>query len=199
MEFQIVGSRPHLRTEEELALVDKTAADAAFKRYKKEILDPCMGAQGFLKYKGTAYVRKNKIDLLEYIGLQKERYGSKTFTVNLAVMPLYIPHEAIVFNISRRLGGLIANRDVWWDFAEDAVCKRSMDNVKAAVERFAMPWFHEWAEESYVMGQLLRQKQSARISARNQEWLDALDRQTAQTAIIRENIERLKLPRGLMR
>ncbi len=33
----------------------------------------------FYRYKTNAYVRLNNIGLLEYIDLQKERYGSKTF------------------------------------------------------------------------------------------------------------------------
>lgn len=73
-------------------------------------------------------------------------------------MPLYIPHEYIVFGFSRRLGGLICHHDICWDFAEDAICKKSMDNVKTAIELFAMPWFHELANENYVMMQRLKQK-----------------------------------------
>lgn len=199
MSFKVVGNRPHIRLDEELVSIDKKAADAAFKRYKKEIIDPCMNAQGFLKYKSTAYVRKNKIDLLEYIDLQKEHYGSKTFTVHLAVMPLYIPHEYIVFGFSRRLGGLICHHDIWWDFAEDAICKKSMDNVKTAIELFAMPWFHELSDEDYVMMQLLKQRQLSKISPRNQEWLSVMGERSTRTAIIQENIGKLKLPKRLIR
>lgn len=199
MSFKVVGNRPHIRLDEELVSIDKKAADAAFKRYKKEIIDPCMNAQGFLKYKSTAYVRKNKIDLLEYIDLQKEHYGSKTFTVNLAVMPLYIPHEYIVFGFSRRLGGLICHHDIWWDFAEDAICKKSMDNVKTAIELFAMPWFHELSDEDYVMMQLLKQRQLSKISPRNQEWLSVMGERSTRTAVIQENIGKLKLPKRLIR
>ena len=150
------------------------------------------------KYKSSAYVRKNKIDLLEYVDFQKERYGSKTFTVNLGVMPLYIPHEFIVFGFSERLGELICHQDIWWDFAEEMICEKSMDNVKTAIELFAVPWFHKLENENYVVMQLLKEKLSSKMSVYNREWLNAIGKRSAQSAIIQENIDELKLPQSLI-
>ena len=198
MKFKLVGNRPHIRPDDELASVDKKAADNAFKVYKKEIIDPCMDAHGFLKYKSSAYVRKNKIDLLEYLDFQKEHYGSKTFTVNLAVMPLYIPQEYIVFGFSERLGDLICGDDIWWDFADTTICEKSLHNVKEAIELFAVPWFRKMEDESYITMQLIKQKRANKISHHNQEWLNALDRKH-RVAFIQENIMNLKLPPKLMR
>ncbi len=47
----------------------------------------------FVKYKANSYIRRNNIDVLEYVNLQKEAYGSQTFTVNYALIPLYVPHD----------------------------------------------------------------------------------------------------------
>lgn len=198
MRFNIAGARPCIRSEEELALLDKKAADAAFRTYKRVIIDPCMTAQGFFRYKSRAYVRRNRIDLLEYLDFQKEQYGSKTFTVNLAVMPLYTPHESIVFGFSARLGMLICGRDIWWDFADDAACKTSMDNVSAAMQRFGFPWFGKMSHERRVVLQLLRQKWLSRLSSYDREWLQAIGSRSQRTAVIRKNIEKLKLPPELM-
>ena len=93
MAFKIVGNRLHIRSDEEMSTVDKKAADAAFKKYQNKFISPYMNEQGFLKYKSNAYVRKNKIDLLEYVEFQKERHGSKTFTV----MPSRIDVSIIPF------------------------------------------------------------------------------------------------------
>ena len=195
MHFKLVGNRPHIRLDEELALVDKQSADSAFKKYKREIIDPYMKVQGFLKYKSNAYVRKNKIDLLEYIEFQKEHYGSKTCTVNLAVMPLYIPHEYIVFGFSKRLGELICHKDIWWDFADETICENSMDNIKDAIELFAMPWFHKMADEHYIVMQLIKQKLSSNVSDYDRQWLAAIGDRGKQTALMQENIDKLKLPK----
>ena len=198
MNFKIVGNRSHIRLDEELASVDKQVADAAFRIHKKEIVDPYMSARRFLKYKSNAYVRKNKIDLLEYIDFQKEHSGSKTFTVNLAVMPLYIPHEYIVFGFSKRLGELICNHDIWWDFADETICGKSMGNVKDAIESFAIPWFHKMGNEHYITMQLIKQKLSAKMSNHNQEWLNTISDRRNRIAFIQENMDKLKLPKSLI-
>ena len=113
-------------------------------------------------------------------------------------MPLYIPHEYIVFGFSQRLGGLICHRDIWWDFAEEAACEKSMDNVKAAIEWFAVPWFRELENERYVVMQLQKQRLSSKISVYDQEWLSVIGERGTRSAVIQENIEKLKLPRRLM-
>lgn len=193
MRFQVIGSCPCIRTEEERRAIDKKAADAAFKRCKKERIDSFMTAQGFKKYKTNAYVRKNEIDLLEYVDFQKEQYGSKTFTVNLAVMPLYVPREYIVFGFSRRLGELICRRDIWWDFADGSACAASMENVKNALERFALPWFQRRTSERYIRLLLLWKKRTSRLSVYDEEWLAALNSRCDRDAAIRENMEKLGL------
>lgn len=202
MSFQIIGSRPHIRSTEEMALVDKKAVDASFKKRKKESIDPFMAAQGFHKYRTNAYVRVNKIDLLEYVDFQKEHYGSKTFTVNLAVMPLYTtlyePRDVVAFYVSDRLGKLICGRDIWWDFAEDAVCAASLANVRDALEQFAVPWFRKMANEHYVRLLLLKKKLTSSLSVYDEEWLHAIRNRAERTEIIREHMEQLGLPESLI-
>lgn len=198
MQFEIIGNRPHLRLDEEIAMIDKKAADEAFRKYKKEIIDLYMKSNGFLKYKGSAYVRKNAIDLLEYLDFQKERYGSKTFTVNIAVLPLYVPHDYISFGFSDRLGCLICDKDIWWDYSDASICEKSMHNVKNAIELFAIPWFDKMANEDYVREKLIKQKESSRISKSNLEWLEYMEYKGNRITIIRENMEKLKLPKRLI-
>lgn len=202
MSFQIVGSRPHIRSTEEMALIDKKAADASFKKHKKELIDPFMTAQGFHKYKTNAYVRVNKIDLLEYIDFQKEHYGSKTFTVNLAVMPLYTtlyaPQDVVAFYVSDRLGELICGRDIWWDFAEDAICAESLTNARDALAQFAVPWFRKMANEHYVRLLLLKKKLTSKLSVYDEEWLHVIQDRGNRTELIREHMEKLGLPKALI-
>lgn len=198
MVFKIVGNRPHIRLDEEMASVNKKVADIAFKKYQKEFIDPFMKAQGFGKYKTNAYVRKNEIDLLEYVGLQKEHYGSKTFTVNLSVMPLYVPHDFITFAFSHRLGELICRRDIWWDFADEAACATSMENVRDALKQFAIPWFRRMANEHYIRLLLLKKKLSSKLSVYDEKWLNAIDSRNSYAAVIQENTDKLGLPKALI-
>lgn len=198
MTFKIVGNRLHIRTDEEMSKVDKRAADAAFKKYQKEFITPYMKEQGFLKYKTNAYVRRSKIDLLEYVEFQKENHGSKTFTVNLAVMPLYMPCDFIIFYFSHRLGELICRCDIWWDFADETACAMSMKNVKEAIEQFGMPWFHKMANEHLIRLLLMKKKLSSKLSVYDKEWLNAIDSRNSRTAVIQENVNKLGLPKVLI-
>lgn len=157
--FKIMGNRAHLRSEEEMVNVDKAEADDAFKKCKQTILDKCLIEKGFVKYKTNAYVRKNKLDVLEYIDLQKERYGSKTFTVNYAIMPLYVPHDYLVTGFGGRLGMLICDKDIWWDYVNEAIAQISFQNVADAIDRFVLPWFNRYANEEVLKKKLLEDKQ----------------------------------------
>lgn len=200
--FNIKGNRAHLRSEEELVNVDKAEADDAFKKYKQTILDKYLAEKGFVKYKANAYVRKNNIDVLEYIGLQKERYGSKTFTVNYAIMPLYVPHDYLALGFGSRLGKLICDKDIWWDYANDSIAQVSFQNVADAIGRFVMPWFDKYATEDVLMKKLIddkkkREQTGMGIPYKNEEWLNAFEERGDRTEIILENIEKLKLPKKM--
>lgn len=98
--FKLNGSRSFLRTDYEMSSVDKGEADRVFKSCKKQYLDPLLKAKGFLKYKTNAYVRRNQVDVLELIELQKERNGI-----------------------------LACGKDVWWDYANDSIARNSFENV----------------------------------------------------------------------
>lgn len=201
MGFELVGVRPCLRTGDECAALDKKAADAAFRRCKREVIDPFLASQGFRKYKTNAYVRRSGIDVLEYIDLQKEHYGSKTFTLNLAVMPLYTsayePRDVVAFYVSHRLGELICRRDLWWDFADERACAASMENVCAALERYGLPWFRRMSDERYVRLLLMKRKLTGRLSVYDEEWLAVLGERRERGALVRQRMEELGLPRAL--
>lgn len=191
--FCFVGNRPHLRTEDEMSLVNKEEADLAFKRYKKQIIDDLLLGNGFCKYKTNAYVRLNNIGLLEYIDLQKERYGSKTFCVNFAAMPLYCVNKYIVVSLGGRLGTYISDKDVWWDYASENVAKASFENVSMAIEKYIFPWFEAVSTEEGYRAKL-QQVHSKKLAA---EWLDALENIQDKEALIEQNIVELRLPKKI--
>ena len=200
--FQLQGNRPFaIRSDEEMRSVNGEAADWAFKAQKK-LLDQHLAKQGFVTYKTNACIRRNALDVLEYINLQKESHGSRTFTVNYALIPLYIPHDFLSYDLGGRLGTLICSRDVWWDYADEAVAAVSFQNVTEAIERFLLPWFDQTADRSALEAELLRVQKArmqhgGRLSDIQQAWLDALDDPPDADAVIRENIRRFKLPQKL--
>ncbi len=202
--FKLKGCRPCMRTVKELAVIDKAAADEAFKKYKKEILEAYLISKGFIKYKSRAYVRKSKIDVLEYIDIQRENYGSRTFTVNYSIMPLYVYLEVLVFGFGGRLGKIICDKNVWWDFADAKIAEVSFLNVTEALDRFVLPWFEKHSDEEIIIKELLEEKERKEkrgwgLSKVNAAWLKALEEgATDRPEIIAENIENQKLPKKLL-
>ena len=194
--FRLEGECSH-RTETELAALDRAGADAAFRAgqrgFYKEVLRPA----GFLRWKDAAFVRRSPEDWLEVIELQKERHGSKTFTVNCMAVLLFLPGAEPDMTFAERLGVLAAGRDVWWDFAP-AAAEESFRNVGDAIRRFALPWF-EGLRRNGLRRALLPER--GRLWA--ERWLAALDARgrdiPAERETVRENCRRLKLPKGLLR
>ncbi len=192
--FIFAGNRPHLRMDDEMARIDRKGADLAFKKYKKQIMDGLLLKQGFSRWKSSAYVRRNRIGLLEYLDLQKERYGSKTFCVNFAAMPLYCGYSWPVMSMGDRLGVFISGKDVWWDYCDEKAAEQSFENAAAAVEQFVLPWFQEISSEKGYRKMLAEFAESLPELAA--EWLDALELKEKEP-LIQSGIQQLKLPKKL--
>ncbi len=190
-----------IRSDDEMTAVNKEAADNSFKEQKKK-LDLFLKQKGFVKYKTNSYVRRNNLNVLEYINLQKEQYGSKTFTVNYALIALYVPHSFLSYDLGDRLGKLICDRDVWWDYSDAEIAEISFQNVIDAINIFLLPWFEERKSKEYLKKDLLkeelkRKKYGGRLSDIQQAWLNVLDGEDDYSDIISNNIATFKLPKKL--
>ncbi|MBO6113494.1 MAG: DUF4304 domain-containing protein [Lachnospiraceae bacterium] len=202
--FKLKGNvQGAIRSDNDMKLIDKKAADEAFKCNKKRI-DIYLKDKGFIKYKTNSFVRINSLDVLEYIDLQKERYGSKTFTVNYALIALYVPHDFLSFDLSDRLGHLICGKDVWWDYSEDSIAYISFQNVIDAFDEYLMPYFEKLSSKEAIKQELLKEKSKreqygGRLSNDQQAWLNVIDDDLYNNEIIKKNIEVFKLPSRTVR
>ena len=192
-----------IRSEEELVLIDKETADNAFKHQKKK-LDAFLQQRGFAKYKTNAYLRRNRLEVLEYIDLQKEQYGSKTFTVNYALISLYVTHSFLSFDLGDRLGKLICSKDVWWDYSNEHIAEISFDNIIEALESFLLPWFTEKESIESIRKELIkeqkkRENNGGRLSDNQRIWLETIENNSWDEKIVLGNIETFKLPKKLIK
>jgi len=196
--FKLRGNRSFLRTDYEISSIDKNEADRAFKLYKKEYIDTLLKSRGFLKYKANAYVRRNQIDVLEYIDLQKERNGSRTFTVNYGLAALYISRKFKYWDYNERVGMLICKKDIWWDFADNTKAKASFENVEKAIEEFVIPWFDARSSDDSIKKILLDKSEDYGWNrSSKQAWLEVIDNRCNLFETIEENIELFGLPKSL--
>lgn len=192
--FKLKGTCPCRRPIDEMSAIDKNEADSAFKSCKKQYLDTLLSSKGFLKYETNSYIRRNQVDVLERIELQKGRYGAKTFTVNCALTPLYLQYDCLNFCVDERIGTLVCDKDVWWDFANESIAKVSFENVANAIEEFVLPWFDSLSNDASIKKMLQRKKRNDWLSRPMQSWLELIDNHSDCSATIAENIKLFGLP-----
>lgn len=190
-----------IRSDTEMEKINKEEAEEAFKEQKKK-LDKYMAEKGFLKYKTKAYVKRSENDVLEYVDLQKDHYGSKTFTVNYALIPLYVKHDFLTYDLGDRLGKLICQKDIWWDYADENTASTSFQNVMHAIDAYLIPWFEQASTTDGTKDVLLQEKKErelygGRLSDIQSEWFDKIDNHSDCGEVIRENQRTLKLPMKL--
>lgn len=114
-----------------------------------------MKNHGFIKYKTNAYIKISSIGLIEYINLQKEAHGSRTFTLNVCVLPIYVPHDIFTIGFGDRIGILINGKDFWWDYKDLTTSEKSFENIIEALELFILPWFEKYNNENKYLSDLL--------------------------------------------
>lgn len=142
--------------------IDSKEVELAFKKYKRELLDVFMLKNGFKKYKNNSYIRLNDLYFVEYVDLQKEHYGSKTFTVNVSRFPLYVPVSTTVDGVAilplmgKRLGNIIAEREFWWDYYNYDVAFKSFKNIVDGMEKYLLPWFERYNDEQLYLDGMLK-------------------------------------------
>ena len=201
--FELKGNRSSLRMDNEMCSINKNEADNSFKLYKKQYIDTLLKSNGFYKYKTNAYIRRNKVDILEFIEFQKGRYGSRTFTVNCALTPLYIHYNFPDFISMERIGTLICNKDTWWDYANEKIAKVSFENVAKAIKEFVLPWFEVHSSDEAIKNMLLEEQDKRHkigwdLSVDQKTWLELVDHHNDCNQTIEDNIKLFGLPKSLM-
>ena len=196
--FKLKGTRKYFRSDLEMQRLDREAADEAYKE-KKKILDDYMISKGFFKHKTNTYIRLNKINVLESINLQKERYGSRTFTVNILLMPMYLPQDSVPFG-GERISYFIGSPDVWWDFGDCKAAETSFKNIVEAVDRFVMPWFEKTSDPECLKNMVQEHKVPGQFTNNDYiKWNEIFDSYMELDNVVAENVERMKLPKAVLK
>ncbi len=148
----------YFRSEEDMEKIDVHEADSAYKEMSQTILAEELKKVGFIKYKSTSFVRVSSINNLEIINLQKESHGSRTFTVNIAIMPLYVYSEYLIFTFGSRLSYFIESKiDCWWDFQNRDIAEKSFSEVTGFIMEKVIPWFDSFDSFDKMLAFVLKE------------------------------------------
>lgn len=176
--------------------IDKEAANDAFKKCKKEILDVFFVENGFYKWKTTQYVRLDAAGLLEYVELQKSRFDYTGFYVNFRVVPLWLPMKHLETDVG--VGERLHNGYQDWCYANYEVAKVNFEDIREGARTCLLPWFEEFCDEENFREMLLENKGWPSWPGIRERWCRALKQsEEEKKAIILENIEKFKLPKKL--
>ncbi len=156
--FQAFGNGSPFKNDPEMAQLNAKEADAAFKTCKKTVLDAYMKSQGFFKHKSAHYVRLSPIGLVEFVGIMRMPHGCRTCTLDVALIPLYIPLPVLVIGFGGRIGEMMGTGDFWWDYKDPSTASLSFQNIVEALDTFVMPWFAYYHDEAHYLQDLMQGK-----------------------------------------
>lgn len=156
----------YLRMTEEMANIDTKEADAAFSRCFRSYLRDPLKRRGFFPCGTVQLSRVNHLHLLEVVRLHKEGYGSKTFTADVGILPLYVPYPNFypMYAFGDRLGCCAYGHDFWWDFHCQSVAEKSFQDVYTILYETVLPWFESISTYDIVAEHLKKHHQ---VSNRN--------------------------------
>lgn len=79
--------------------------------------------------------------IFQFLNFQKEAHGDKTFTVNMAVRPLFIPKKHLTLKPGNRIGDFVYSIDKWWDFRSEQIADESFAEVQQIILDHILHWF----------------------------------------------------------
>jgi hypothetical protein len=135
-----------------------TEVDTRYNKQMREyILNP-LKDHGFKKYKSVNIARITKDSLFQVINFQKEAYGSKTFTANVTIRPLFIPHKYLTLSPGERLGYFTYGYDKWWSFIDETISNESFNEVKAILFDHVLPMFNDLISSEHLLEEYYNSK-----------------------------------------
>ncbi|MBC8061307.1 MAG: hypothetical protein H7Y18_11650 [Clostridiaceae bacterium] len=70
-------------------------ADSGYRKLFTQYIAKPLNKANFKRYKSSNIARIVDDSILQVLNFQKEAYDCKTFTVNVAIRPLYVPKEVL--------------------------------------------------------------------------------------------------------
>lgn len=114
-----------------------------FNKSRKILVDNPLKEFGFKPYKSSVLARLTSDNVFQFIDIHQYRYGGQ-FTIEIAVRPLYIPHEGyLTLFPGNRLYSIVTKgkSDKWWPNTTEIETDESLKEVYRLICEFALPFF----------------------------------------------------------
>ena len=115
-----------------------------FTKARKWYVETPLKELGFRKYKTSTVARLTSGDVFQIINFQKAAYGGQSFTINIAIRPMFcINHDYLILSMGNGLGNLSKEykRDKWWYYKTKEEGDKSFIDVFSQIEKYAIPFF----------------------------------------------------------
>lgn len=127
------------------------------KMFTKHIVKPLVG-EGFKRYKSSNIARITEDSIFQLFNFQKEAYGGKAYTVNVAIRPLYIPHENISLQPGERIGYFSHGYDHWWSYKDEITSESSFLEVSSIITNTILPMLNDLGTSTSLLNEFFNKK-----------------------------------------
>jgi hypothetical protein len=119
-------------------------AKSFFTKARKLYVETPLKELGFRKYKSSVIARLTSGDVFQFLDFQKAAYGGQSFTINVAIRPLFCQnYNYLILNPGNRLGNMSKDykRDKWWYYKTKEEGNKSFIDVFNQIEKYVIPFF----------------------------------------------------------
>ena len=124
-----------------------------FTKARRIYIEEPLKTLGFKRYKSSTVARLTSGNIFQFLNFQKSAYGGQTFTINVAIRPLFSQnHEYLTLAPGNRLGSMdrMPNSG-WWHYRTEAEGNESFKDVFDKIEKFALPFFSATANSNDII------------------------------------------------
>jgi len=135
--------------------MDTYNADSGYSKLFTQYIAKPLSIANFKRYKSSNIARIAGDSIFQVLNFQKEAYGGKEFTVNVAIRPLYVPHEVLSLQPGNRLGYFSRGCDRWWNYKTPNRADMNFQEVNGILIEKVIPMFDVLSSSESLLNEYL--------------------------------------------
>lgn len=122
-----------------------TDAKKYFTAARRQFIESPLKELGFKKYKTVFIGRMTDDGIFQFLNFETSAHGGEQLTVDVAIRPMYCPHEShLTLLPGNRLGAMASDgkHDRWWSYATEEKALASLTEIAGLLHEYALPFFN---------------------------------------------------------